>query len=631
MLGTTGTGMTPGVANWLRRKSAGTIERDDEGVPIMTANTVRALCMEHDGYECEELNDHLFLHFQGFREIGGLDGYTGLKSLNLESNAIAVVEGLGQLHQLRALFLQQNLIQSFGPDSFRGLSALVTLDVSQNMLQSLQGIEHLTALQSLNASSNRLETPESVSALAKCQALTCVDLQKNALEDDEAVLGIVDQNTNVSALYLAGNPLVKRIKYYRKSLVNRFPRLSYLDDRPVDPRERFLAAAFAAGGREAEAAARSEWNAKEQEQARAHMHSWREMRETALAQRQAELQEARQAGLDAPGPTRYVSYRTSSETNDQEPNAALACDSLLAASAPDAERKNETAETVEICDAQGDVLDVEKSQPAPTQAVHPGLRDQCAAPLPPKLSEDIQTKSRSKPTFDINAADQRRVAEAQIRPGHGKGKESKASIVEPALLKRLVRACKFDFEAVAQAVARETGVHMNADECRLEFAAARSSNADQHAKPPENAKTLMEARSSTQSTTMAKREPTVRPLAAETGDDEAVYGQPMPKVAVNPPVLPSVADYADEDDDDSDDDEYSENISDHNGCVSGVPVGGCCLKKSGAQEVPGKSSTSRTWSSGLPRPLTRHEILSGLHQGDGAHPLAAELRNPLSP
>ena len=45
----------------------------------------------------------------------------------------------------------------------------------------------------------------------------------------------------LSCLYLKGNPVVRKIRHYRKSLITRIPRLSYLDDRPVFDLERIAA------------------------------------------------------------------------------------------------------------------------------------------------------------------------------------------------------------------------------------------------------------------------------------------------------------------------------------------------------------------------------------------------------
>ena len=43
---------------------------------------------------------------------------------------------------------------------------------------------------------------------------------------------------DLRVVYLMGNPVVKSIRYYRKTLIVKIPKLNYLDDRPVFEVER---------------------------------------------------------------------------------------------------------------------------------------------------------------------------------------------------------------------------------------------------------------------------------------------------------------------------------------------------------------------------------------------------------
>ena len=76
---------------------------------------------------------------------------------------------------------------------------------------------------------------------------------------------------NLRVLNLMGNKCVKMIPQYRKTFIVRCPQLTYLDDRPVFPKERAQADAFFNGwegipaGREAERAARLAFVAAEKE------------------------------------------------------------------------------------------------------------------------------------------------------------------------------------------------------------------------------------------------------------------------------------------------------------------------------------------------------------------------------
>jgi dynein assembly factor 1 len=68
-----------------------------------------------------------------------------------------------------------------------------------------------------------------------------------------------------------GNPVVREIQSYRKTLIFRIKTLTYLDDRPVFDSERKQVEAWAEGGIEAERAERERQREEEREQ---HRHNF---------------------------------------------------------------------------------------------------------------------------------------------------------------------------------------------------------------------------------------------------------------------------------------------------------------------------------------------------------------------
>ena len=58
------------------------------------------------------------------------------------------------------------------------------------------------------------------------------------------VLRIFQSLPDLRCLYVTGNPVVSKIKNYRKTMIATIPTLNYLDDRPVFPVERRCAEAW---------------------------------------------------------------------------------------------------------------------------------------------------------------------------------------------------------------------------------------------------------------------------------------------------------------------------------------------------------------------------------------------------
>ena len=53
---------------------------------------------------------------------------------------------------------------------------------------------------------------------------------------------------NLGVLYMQNNPVCKKIKNYRKNVINTIPGLKYLDDRPIFEDEKRYVTAFFRGG-----------------------------------------------------------------------------------------------------------------------------------------------------------------------------------------------------------------------------------------------------------------------------------------------------------------------------------------------------------------------------------------------
>ena len=96
--------------------------------------------------------------------------YTGLRTLYLECNAIADMEGLDALVNLRCLYLGKNMIHEItGLDS---LKQLETLDLSENDIRHVEGLGHLTKLKFLS-----LSGAQKLHLAHSCCVSTCLVVQ----------------------------------------------------------------------------------------------------------------------------------------------------------------------------------------------------------------------------------------------------------------------------------------------------------------------------------------------------------------------------------------------------------------------------------------------------------------------
>lgn len=210
----------------------------------MTPKTLTEICAKNDLYRTPELNDKLYLHYKGFSSIQNLEAYTGLRCLYLEGNGLTKIEGLEKQTQMRSLFLQENCIETIeGLDAMKDLD---TLNLAQNFVETVENLSALKKLQTLNLAQNALKDIEGIRGLLECPSIMCLDIQKNKI-DDPAVLDVLAKMPNLRVLYTQGNPFVKKVRFYRKSVIYRFPNLKYLDDRPVFDDDRARAVAWCKG------------------------------------------------------------------------------------------------------------------------------------------------------------------------------------------------------------------------------------------------------------------------------------------------------------------------------------------------------------------------------------------------
>jgi hypothetical protein len=222
--------------------------------------------------------------------------------------------------------------------------------------------------------------------LLECPSIACLDVSRNKIDDPAVVDEVFARMPNLKVLKLDGNPVVRKIASYRKSILSKLPQLTYLDDRPVFDDERRCVTAWARGGIEAERAERDLIRDEQIQKDKANMRALEEIAEQGRqrrAEREAQEEAERNAENDndlrvyavpnESSTTRSVAtLLTSFGDDDQEEPVDEAQPSIVGDSVSDNEEDNHVADQTFITASAPEDIQVE---PVAEEASHQELVD----------------------------------------------------------------------------------------------------------------------------------------------------------------------------------------------------------------------------------------------------------------
>uniref|UniRef100_A0A2A4J8G6 Dynein axonemal assembly factor 1 homolog n=1 Tax=Heliothis virescens TaxID=7102 RepID=A0A2A4J8G6_HELVI len=286
--------------------------------PRMTKEFIKNHCRQHKLYCTPYLNDILYLHFKGFSKIENLEEYTGLKCIFLENNGIQRIEGLDTLSELKCLYLHNNVLRKI--ENLNGCPKLDTLNIDHNFVGKIENLDVVPDLHTLSIAHNMLSGVEDLLHLKFCRNLSVLDLSYNRLEDP-LIVDVLADMIILKVLVLTGNPVVRNIPAYRKTLTLRLKELLNLDNRPVFPRDRACAEAWQRGGVQEEIAERRRWIAKDQEKVMQSVRYLIKMRDEKKAIREArEKEELEKKGLPPKEEQNPREIKADDTTESKEPD-----------------------------------------------------------------------------------------------------------------------------------------------------------------------------------------------------------------------------------------------------------------------------------------------------------------------
>jgi len=175
------------------------------------------------------------------------------------------------------LYIQENIFDKI--ENLNHLKELHYLNLNDNFISKIENLNDMPNMGTLQIKKNRIGKNglSDVIGLLELPSITVLDISDNQIDDPAVVDEVLVKMPNLAVLYLKGNPVCKKIKNYKKTLIAKMPGLRYLDDSPVFPEDRRYAEAFAEGGIDKEREERKRIKQEKDEEHWRNHEAFREM------------------------------------------------------------------------------------------------------------------------------------------------------------------------------------------------------------------------------------------------------------------------------------------------------------------------------------------------------------------
>lgn len=135
-----------------------------------------------DGLSSLRSLESLWLGKNKIESIEGICELSNLRQLDVQNNRLVSITGINDLIHLEELYLASNAITSV--DGIPTAGTLSTIDLSRNKLSNLAGIEAQIMLEDLWLSSNQFETFDFLEHVQMLPKLTTIYLEHNPISRD---------------------------------------------------------------------------------------------------------------------------------------------------------------------------------------------------------------------------------------------------------------------------------------------------------------------------------------------------------------------------------------------------------------------------------------------------------------